>query len=247
MTCILPGGALNSRIGNKNLMLTDVIMGDADRIYIPFYRTGLSAGEQNKKYTCREGITMAGRRVIITGVPGVGKTTVVNGALARLKEEGTTYESLNFGSFMFEVAQRDGIVKDRDEMRKLDREGQKRLQQMAAHAMAQVPGNVIIDTHASIKTPTGYLPGLPEWVLRELMPDTIILVETDEDQILMRRLSDETRTRDREGSRAIAEHQQFNRSIAAAYAMITGCTIQIVINADHLLEQATETMAAALR
>ena len=72
---------------------------------------------------------MAGKRVIITGVPGVGKTTVVNGALARLKEEGITYESLNFGSFMFEVAQRDGIVKDRDEMRKLDREGQKRLQQ----------------------------------------------------------------------------------------------------------------------
>jgi adenylate kinase len=212
-----------------------------------FIGQDVNAGEQNLGYTCREGITMAGRRVIITGVPGVGKTTVVNGALARLKEEGTTYESLNFGSFMFEVAQRDGIVKDRDEMRKLDREGQKRLQQMAAHAMAQVPGNVIIDTHASIKTPTGYLPGLPEWVLRELMPDTIILVETDEDQILMRRLSDETRTRDREGSRAIAEHQQFNRSIAAAYAMITGCTIQIVINADHLLEQATETMAAALR
>jgi adenylate kinase len=190
---------------------------------------------------------MAGRRVIITGVPGVGKTTVVNGALARLKEEGVTYESLNFGSFMFDVAQRDGMVKDRDEMRKLDREQQKRFQQMAAHAMAQVPGNVLIDTHASVKTPEGYLPGLPEWVLRELVPDTIILVETDEDQILMRRLSDETRTRDREGSRAIAEHQQFNRAIAAAYAMITGCTIQIVTNADHLLDQATDDMANALR
>jgi adenylate kinase len=190
---------------------------------------------------------MAGRRVIITGVPGVGKTTVVNGALARLKEEGITYESLNFGSFMFEVAQREGMVKDRDEMRKLDRERQKRLQQMAARAMAQVPGNVLIDTHASVKTVKGYLPGLPEWVLRELMPDMIILVETDEDQILMRRLNDETRTRDREGSRAIAEHQQFNRSIAASYAMITGCTIQFVINADHLLDQATETMAVSLR
>lgn len=190
---------------------------------------------------------MVGRRVIITGVPGVGKTTVVNGALARLKEEGIAYESLNFGSFMFDVAQRDGMVKDRDEMRKLDRERQKRLQQMAAHAMAQVPGNVLIDTHASVKTPNGYLAGLPEWVIRELMPDTIVLVETNEDQILMRRLSDETRTRDREGSRAIAEHQQFNRAIAAAYAMITGCTIQIVTNADHLLDQATEDMAAALR
>ena len=79
------------------------------------------------------------------------------------------------------------------------------------------------------------------------MPDSIILVETDEDQILMRRLTDETRSRDKEGARSIAEHQQFNRSVAAAYAMLTGCTVKIVINADFLLERAAEDMAAVLR
>jgi adenylate kinase len=79
------------------------------------------------------------------------------------------------------------------------------------------------------------------------MPDSIILVETDEDQILMRRLTDETRSRDKEGARSIAEHQQFNRSIAAAYAMLTGCTVKIVTNADFLLERAAEDMAAVLR
>jgi adenylate kinase len=139
---------------------------------------------------------MTGRRVIVTGVPGVGKTTVVNGALKMLEEEGITYKSLNFGTYMFEVAKKEGVVADRDEMRKLDREVQKRLQKEAAKEMARESGNVLIDTHASVKTPRGYLPGLPEWVLRELMPDTIVLVETDDDQILMRRLSDETRTRD---------------------------------------------------
>lgn len=190
---------------------------------------------------------MTGRRVIITGVPGVGKTTVVNGALARLKDEGILYESLNFGTFMYDVARQEGMVQNRDEMRRLDREQQKRLQQLAAHGMAMVPGNVIIDTHASVKTPNGYLPGLPEWVLRELLPDTIILVETDEDQILMRRLADETRTRDMEGSSSISLHQQFNRSIAASYAMVTGCTVKTVVNADHLLEQAIDDMAATLR
>ena len=45
-------------------------------------------------------------------------------------------------------------------------------------------------------------------------------------------------SRDKEGARAIAEHQQFNRSIAAAYAMVTGCTIRIITNADHLLDRA---------
>ncbi len=194
-----------------------------------------------------EGIRMDGKKVIITGVPGVGKTTVVNEALKKIKEEGVEYKSINFGTFMFEVAKSDNIVEDRDQMRTLDRAVQKRLQQRAAQAIAQIPGNILIDTHASVKTPKGYLAGLPEWVLREIMPDTIVLVETDDDQILMRRLTDETRSRDKEGSRSIAEHQQFNRAVAAAYAMISGCTVKIVINADFLLERAAEDMAAVLR
>jgi adenylate kinase len=188
-----------------------------------------------------------GRRVIITGVPGVGKTTVVTGALKKLEEEGISYKTLNFGTYMFEVAQKEGIVKDRDEMRRLDKEVQKRLQKRAAKEMTKEEGNVLIDTHASIKTPKGYLAGLPEWVLKELMPDTIVLVETNEDQILLRRLTDETRTRDLEGSYGIAEHQQFNRSIAAAYSMVTGCTIKYITNADFLLEKAALDMAAVLR
>jgi len=190
---------------------------------------------------------MVGKKVIITGVPGVGKTTVVNEALKKLKDEGIEYQSLNFGTFMFDVAKAEGVVSDRDQMRSLDREVQKRLQQRAAQAIAKISGNVLIDTHASVKTPKGYLAGLPEWVLREIMPDTIVLVETDDDQILIRRLSDETRSRDKEGSKAIAEHQQFNRSIAASYAMLTGCTIKIIINADFLLEKGAEDLAAVLR
>jgi adenylate kinase len=190
---------------------------------------------------------MQGRKVIITGVPGVGKTTVVNEALKKLKSEGVEYQSINFGSFMFEVAKKDNVVQDRDQMRTLDRAVQKRLQQRAAQEIAKVTGNVLIDTHASVKTPKGYLAGLPEWVLREIMPDILVLVETDDDQILMRRLTDETRARDKEGSRAIGEHQQFNRSIAAAYAMMTGCTVKMVTNADFLLERSSSELADVLR
>ncbi len=188
-----------------------------------------------------------GKKVIITGVPGVGKTTVVNEALKILKEEGIEYQSINFGSFMFDVAVKENIVKDRDQMRALDRTTQKELQQRAGQAIARFSGNVLIDTHASVKTPKGYMAGLPEWVLREIMPDTIVLVETDDDQILMRRMTDETRTRDREGARSIAEHQQFNRSFAASYAMVTGCTVKIVMNADFLLERAGQDLADVLR
>ena len=190
---------------------------------------------------------MAGKKVIITGVPGVGKTSVINESIKRLETEGVPYQNINFGTFMYEVAQREGMVQDRDAMRKLDKDTQKRLQQLASQAIAKIEGNVIIDTHASVKTLTGFLAGLPEWVLRELKPDTIILVETDEDQILKRRLSDATRVRDIEGARGIADHQNFNRAAAAAYATITGCTIKYITNADFLIDRAVEEMMQTLR
>ncbi len=190
-----------------------------------------------------------GKKVVVTGVPGVGKTTVINGAMDRLAAEGVIYESVNFGTFMFDVACNENLVSDRDEMRKLGKDDQKRLQQAAASGIAAMSAdaNIIIDTHSSISTPAGFLAGLPEWVLRELMPDVVVLVETDPDQILMRRLGDASRARDMEGSRAIAGHQEFNRAIAAAYAMYTGCTVRIVENADFLLERAIDDLADVLR
>jgi adenylate kinase len=188
-----------------------------------------------------------GKKVVITGVPGVGKTTVVNKALETLETEGITYGSINFGTFMFEVAIEEGLVKDRDEMRKLDQSDQRALQKIAAQRIGKIEENIIIDTHCTVKTPKGFLAGLPEWVLNELQPDTIVLVETDEDQILNRRLSDPTRARDMEGYGGIKDHQQFNRAMAAAYAMLTGCTVKFVTNPDFLVDHAAAEMAELLR
>ena len=190
---------------------------------------------------------MAGKRVIITGVPGVGKTTVIEESMKRLAGENIPYRAINFGSCMFETAKAEGFAEDRDQMRNLDRDVQKNLQKLAARRIGAMEGNVIIDTHASVKTPAGYLPGLPAWVLTEIHPDTVVLVETDEDQILMRRMGDESRRRDAEGCRSIAEHQAFNRAFAASYAMMTGCTVHIVRNENFLLDHAIDALVSVLR
>ena len=181
-------------------------------------------------------------------MPGVGKTTVITGALAKIEEMGVHYANISFGSFMFDTALAEGLVRNRDEMRLLGKDDQKSLQRKAAAAIAKNDGNVIIDTHASVKTPRGYLPGLPEWVLEALQPDLFVLIETDEDQILGRRLGDPTRVRDMDRlTGRSASHQSFNRAIGAAYAMKTGCTVAIVTNADHLLDRATDDLAALLK
>ena len=183
--------------------------------------------------------------VVVTGIPGVGKTTVLNSALERLEEE---FEIINFGDKMFEVASEEELVKDRDEMRKLPPEVQKRIQKLAAIAIAKRAevANVIVDTHCTVKTPAGFLPGLPRWVLEELKPTQIVLVEAEPEEIQRRRTSDATRIRDEDSIEEIALHQEMNRAAAMAYAMFTGATVIIVENHDNRLEEAVEQLVRAM-
>jgi len=167
--------------------------------------------------------------VVVTGVPGVGKSTVMNSA----EEYG--YKIVNFGTTMFEEAQKEGVA-DRDDMRKLAIEDQQRLQKQAGEKISRM-GNVVVDTHASILTSSGYMPGLPEWTVRALNPDIIVLVEATPDEITGRRNKDASRARD---SDDIGLHQNVNREYAATAAVMTGATVSIVENHDNQVEIAVE-------
>ena len=102
--------------------------------------------------------------IVVTGIPGVGKTTVMKKAA-----EGMDIKFVTFGTVMVEIAEETGLVKDRDDMRKLTLEQQKNLQINSAEKIANM-GNVILDTHCTVKTPKGYMPGLPEWVIKKINP-----------------------------------------------------------------------------
>ena len=172
--------------------------------------------------------------IVVTGIPGVGKTTVIQKAA-----EGIDIQFVTFGTIMIDIATELGLVKDRDEMRKLTLDQQKQLQIKTAEKVGKMK-NVILDTHCTVKTPKGYMPGLPEWVLRKLNPTAIIIVEADPQEIFNRRAKDMTRNRDPDSVEQIAEHQMINRAAAMAYATLTGATVKIVFNHDNALEAAVK-------
>ncbi|WP_064496506.1 adenylate kinase [Methanocaldococcus jannaschii] len=192
---------------------------------------------------------MKNKVVVIVGVPGVGSTTVTNKAIEELKKEGIEYKIVNFGTVMFEIAKEEGLVEHRDQLRKLPPEEQKRIQKLAGKKIAEMAKefNIVVDTHSTIKTPKGYLPGLPAWVLEELNPDIIVLVEAENDEILMRRLKDETRQRDFESTEDIGEHIFMNRCAAMTYAVLTGATVKIIKNRDFLLDKAVQELIEVLK
>ena len=172
-------------------------------------------------------------RVIISGIPGAGKTAVLNEALKDKKRE-----VINFGDVMFKMAVKQGIT-SRDDMRNLSHTMQKTLQITAAKEIAKKE-EVIIDTHCTIRTPDGYLPGLPRVILEILQPDKIILIEADPKEIILRRKKDEDiRQRDTETIDDMNLHQQMNRIAAMSYATLIHSSVKIIQNRQgHIIASA---------
>lgn len=182
--------------------------------------------------------------IVVAGTPGVGKTTVLKTAL---KNTSVDFTIVNYGDVMMEEARKKG-VKDRDEMRHLPPEVQREIQRRAGEEIAgrARDGPVIVDTHCTIKTPAGYLPGLPVWVLDALKPNKILLIEAEPEEIMGRRMKDSTRMRDSEVLPEIEEHQMINKAAAMAYAAFTGATVKIIKNNDNKLTEAARRLAEAL-
>jgi len=182
--------------------------------------------------------------VVLTGIPGSGSTTVLKQTLEKID-----YVHLNYGDVMTEIAVDKGVVNDRDELRKLSPEIQKEIQKDAAAKIKESSkdNNVVVDTHCTISTPSGFLPGLPKWVLEELKPNIFVLIEADPDEIMIRRLSDETRTRDTEMYENIKLHQEMNRAASMAYATITGATVKILENHDNQLDVIVNQMVETFK
>ncbi|MFW9809182.1 MAG: adenylate kinase [Candidatus Thorarchaeota archaeon] len=184
--------------------------------------------------------------VIVTGIPGVGKTTVINTAVEQIKEKrNEEVLILTIGTEMFEIAEKEGHVKDRDELRKLPTSLQREIQRKAGVSIAEKSkaARTIVDTHTLIQTRNGYLIGLPEWVVNAIKPKTIVLVEADSEKIASRRSGDETRTRDAQAVTDIQVHQEMCRAAAVSVGTITGATVRIIKNREGLVEEAASELA----
>ncbi len=178
---------------------------------------------------------------VIAGIPGAGKTTVINEAM-KIRQ----FKVVNYGDAMFEIAKERNLVEHRDEMRKLPFEVQREIQIEAAKKIASMD-NVVVDTHATIKTPFGYLPGLPYDILTVLKPKRIILVEASPEEILARRNKDaEIRARDAESAEEMDMHQLMNRIAAMSYAVLSGGTVKIIKNRQGKLEEAAKELLNAI-
>ena len=172
------------------------------------------------------------RSIILTGIPGVGKTTILNELQKLSKEKGVKLTVLNYGTVMNELFQKHGCKINRDDMRQQQILVQRKIQDRAAQILSRRIRDpvTIIDTHMFIRTKAGLWSGLPESVLSRLKPSLIVLVEALPEEIAERRRSDTTRMRDDLATEEVKFDLEWSRATASACAVHTGAPVKIISN-----------------
>jgi adenylate kinase len=185
-------------------------------------------------------------RVIIVGIPGVGKTTVVLRVVELLKEKNVKVSVSIFGTVMFDEAKKKG-VQNRDDLRKLSVKEQKELQSVAARTIASITDDVVIvDTHAFISTQEGFYPGLPHNVLEILNPDSFIMITARPEEIYNRRMTDATRTRDIVSIDAIKKELDVTSAMLSTCSILCGSPIKMVLNTEGKVDEAAKGILSAM-
>jgi adenylate kinase len=186
------------------------------------------------------------KKIILVGIPGVGKTTLLTTMVEILKDHKKNVVVINYGSLMFDVAKENGLT-DRDQLRKLSVSEQQRLQKLAAE---QISGHeeevVIIDTHAFINSPEGYYPGLPEHVLKIIKPTNFVSVSAKPEEIYNRRMKDDTRNRDKITLANIKKELDVQSGMMSACSVITGSPVRLVLNGEGKIDEAADKIIKAI-
>ena len=186
------------------------------------------------------------KKIIVVGIPGVGKTTLVSKIVELLKSKQKSVSVHSFGTVMFEEGRKNGI-KDRDELRKLTMEQQKNLQKIAAERLSRLGDDlVIIDTHAFISTNAGFYPGLPNHVLQIIKPSNFISVSARPEEIYNRRMKDTTRNRDQVSLESIKKELSVQEAMLSSCSVLSGSPMKTILNAEGKVDEAALAVIEAI-
>ena len=186
------------------------------------------------------------KKVVIVGIPGVGKTSLVTKIAELIKQKNKTVSVHSYGTIMFEEAKKMGI-KNRDELRTLPIEKQKELQKIAAETISNLSDDVIfIDTHAFISTKAGFYPGLPNYVIQIIQPTNFIAISASPDEIHNRRMKDGTRERDPISIEDIKKELAVQDAMLSSCSVLSGSPMKVIFNHEGKIEEAAVNVIDAI-
>ncbi len=163
--------------------------------------------------------------VVVTGVPGVGKTT-----LCRRVSKDLGYHYVNYGDLMLDIAQSRDLASTDLEMFSLNIEIQHEIWESAALKIKDMKG-VLVDLHGVDQSPIGYIISLPVEIIK---PDIIVVIESSKDKIFRQR-NEDTKKRINDTIKSLKEHMDILRITMASCSVVLGCNLA-VLNNDNFEE-----------
>ncbi len=174
------------------------------------------------------------KKIVIVGIPGVGKTSLVERIVEILKADKHKACVHSYGTMMMEQATDNG-VSDRDSLRRLPVSEQKALQKKAASKISELTDDVIfIDTHAFISTKEGFYPGLPN------------AISARPEEIYNRRMKDDSRNRDKISIEAIKKELAVQDAMLSSCSVLSGSPMKVILNNEGKIDEAAQNVIDAI-
>ncbi len=186
------------------------------------------------------------KKVVIVGIPGVGKTSLVTRIVELINSEKHCASVHSYGTVMMDEAETNQIS-DRDNLRHLPVSKQKELQKQAAKKISELTDDVVfVDTHAFISTAEGFYPGLPYHVIQILEPTHLIAISARPEEIYNRRMKDDTRNRDKISIEAIKKELAVQDAMLASCSVLSGSPLKVILNNEGKIDEAAQNVIDAI-
>ncbi|MEM0106807.1 MAG: AAA family ATPase [Candidatus Micrarchaeaceae archaeon] len=184
-----------------------------------------------------------GKVALLVGISGAGKSTLIKSMPAS-----QSYMIVNLGTLMFKIAEEEGLVSTRDQLKKLTCEESTRLRNLAIQEIKNSKDNLLIDTHISIENAelSSITVGIPFDLVNEIKPSGLIYIDAPSTDILERRVADTTRARENQTAYALDTQRTIDLSILSYYMAYLNIPLYIIINKQGRLQEATMNLEKAI-
>ncbi len=185
---------------------------------------------------------MAGKNriAILGGLSGVGKSTL-------LKSVGTgNYTVKNIGDMIAQILNEEGTNENRDDFKKQKSDMQIARAAEAFRRIDAMDGNIVVDTHVSLKNGPRYTPGLPINTLKLIKGlRGLVYIVAQPSEISGRRARDAERHRDTEED-TIQKQMDMDMATLSFYSSYLNISLYIINNREGRSEQASAELKSAL-
>lgn len=172
--------------------------------------------------------------IIVAGVPGAGKTTIMDSVA-----KSNNYKFVNIGDLMIKISAERGYTTERDKIRYYTNKVRKELVQEAFNVISKMEGNIVIDTHASVEEHGRYMPGLPTEAVEPIKDSLLglVCIDATTQEIIGRRMKDASREREVESAETIDVQRIINISVLSAMSLAYDVPLFVVPNEEGKAEE----------